>query len=246
MIGRPSLLAAAALVALAGCSSGGGGGGSSSSTPTPTATASTSSTSSTSSGGATGAALSVEPCFAQEVEPGVTVQSLLTRDTLRLDLTRPNGFPNGRRLQDPVIDLTLAYLFTDLSKNSIDAVAKLAVNPPSNADNFDAAGNVIGFSTDFPFVDAPHGPAKPEGTGSGFDFRTNPASDFEIIDAMGNPAVATVLVSANVQPGFNQNTPADYAANGGKYLDHLKSQLAGLATLLQDDFQRLSFTTCAK
>lgn len=234
------LAASAAVLVLAGCSSGGGGGGGTSS-PTPTPTASTSSTS---TGGTAG--LSVDKCFAQEVEPGVTVQSLLTRDTLRLDLSKPGGFPNGRRLQDPVIDLTLAYLFTDLSKNSLDAVAKLALNPASNADNFDAAGNVIGFSTDFPFVNQPHGPAKAEGTGSNFNFRTNPASDFEIIDAMGNPAVATILVQANTQPGFNQNTPADYAANGGKYLGDLKQTLLGLATLLKDDFNKLNFTTCAQ
>ncbi len=247
MRGKAPLLAAALGLALAGCSSGGGsGGGGSTSTPTPTPTASTSSTSSTSSGGATPAALSVEKCFAQEVEPGVTVQSLLTRDTLRFDLSKPAGFPNGRRLQDPVIDLTLAYMFLDLSKHSIDSLAKLAINPASNADNFDAAGNVIGFSTDFPFVNAPHGPAKPEGTGTGFDFRTNPTTDFEIIDAMGNPAVATILISGNTGAGFNQNTPAQYVSDGGKYLGALKQTMIGLATLLKDDFNRLSFTTCAE
>jgi len=253
MIGKASLLGgAAALLILAGCSSGGGGGGGgSTSTPTPTPTASTTSggsttTSSTSTGGATGNALNVEPCFAQTVAPGITVASLLTRDTLRLDMSKAGGFPNGRRLQDPVIDLTLAYVFIDLSRHELDSLAKLAINPPTNADNFDAAGNVIGFKTDFPYVNDPHGPPKPEGTGSNFNFRTNPASDFEIIDAMGNPAVATALISQNIQPSFNQNTPAEYAAGSGKYLDHLKTQVTGLATLLKDDFERLSFTTCAK
>ena len=244
---KPFLLAGAmAVLILAGCSSG-GGGSDPTPTPTPTPTASTSggTTTSTSSGG-TSAGLSVEPCFAQTVAPGITVASLLTRDTLRLDMSKAPGFPNGRRLQDPVIDLTLAYVFIDLTRHELDSLAKLAINPATNADNFDAAGNVIGFSTEFPFVNAPHGPAKPEGTGSGFNFRTNPASDFEIIDAMGNPAVATALISQNVQPSFNQNTPAEYAANGGKYLEHLKQQVTGLATLLKDDFERLSFTTCAK
>jgi hypothetical protein len=251
MIGKTPLLAgAAALLLLAGCSSGGGSGGAGgTSTPTPTPSPTPTPTptpSSTSTGGATGSALNVEPCFNQTVAPGITVASLLTRDTLRLDMSKANGFPNGRRLQDPVIDLTLAYVFIDLSRHELDSLAKLAINPPTNADNFDAAGNVIGFKTDFPYVNDPHGPPKPEGTGSNFNFRTNPASDFEIIDAMGNPAVATALVSQNIQPSFNQNTPAEYAANGGKYLDHLKTQVTGLATLLKDDFQRLSFTTCAK
>jgi hypothetical protein len=145
-----------------------------------------------------------------------------------------------------VIDLTLAYMFIDLSKHEIDSVAKLAINPATNADNFDAAGNVIGFSDTFPFVNAPHGPPKPEGTGSGFNFRANPASDFEIIDAMGNPAVATILISGNTGAAFNNNTPAEYSANGGKYSTQLRQTMLGLATLLKDDFERLSFTTCAK
>ena len=190
--------------------------------------------------------LSVDKCFAQEVEPGVTVQSLLTRDTLRLDLSKPDGFPNGRRLQDPVIDLTLAYLFTDLSKNSLDALAKLAINPVSNADNYDANGNLIGFSDTFPYVNAPHGPAKAEGTGSNFNFRTNSQSDYEVIDAMGNPAVATILVPGNLGASFNQTPSADYASGGGKYLAAMKTDLTGLATLLKDDFNNLLFTTCAQ
>lgn len=234
-MGRKALIMSAALL-LASCSKGGtgenpsGGNGGSGGTP---------------GGGVGGTALSVESCFAQEVAPGITVQDLLTRDTLRLDFNRPPGFPNGRRLQDPVIDLTLAYLFIDLNVHHIDDVAKLAVNPPTNADVPGPSGP-LSFSTTFPFVLPPHGPAKPEGTGSGFNFRTNPASDFEIIDAMGNPAVATILISANTQPGFNQNAPADYVSGGGKYLANFKQTLGGLATLLKDDFEKLQFTTCAK
>jgi hypothetical protein len=233
-------VASASLLALAGCSQGGtgqnSGGGSST----------TSSTSSTSSGGQSGTALNIEPCFSQEVAPGITVQDLLTRDTLRLDLSRPAGFPNGRRLQDPVIDLTLAYFFLDLRVHRIDDIAKLAVNPAANADVIGPGGAPLSFLTSFPYVLPAHGAAKSEGTGSNFNFRTNPASDFEVIDAMGNPAVATVLVSANVQPGFNNNTPADYVSGGGKYLSNFKQTLGGLATLLKDDFEKLQFTTCAK
>ena len=105
---------------------------------------------------------------------------------------------------------------------------------------------MVPFSATFPFVVVSHGPVKAEGSGSNFNFRTNTASDYEVIDAMGNPAVATILVQANTQPSFNQNTPADYAANGGKYLDELKQTLGFLATALKDDFNKLSFTTCAK
>ncbi len=233
---RGSLLAA--LLQLAGCSQGGtgqnAGGGSSSASST------------SSSGGAGGAALNIEPCFSQEVAPGITVQDLLTRDTLRLDLSKPAGFPNGRRLQDPVIDLTLAYFFLDLRVHRIDDLAKLAVNPPANADVIGPNGAPLGFLTSFPYVLPAHGGVKAEGTGSNFNFRTNPASDFEIIDAMGNPAIATVLISANDQPGYNRNMPADYVAGGGKFLPNFKQTLLGLATLLKDDFQELNFVTCAK
>lgn len=239
---RYLILAAASLLALGGCSQGGTGqnsGGGSSST-------SSTSSSSTSSGGQTPTALNVDPCFSQEVAPGITVESLLTRDTLRLDLSKEPGFPNGRRLQDPVIDIGLAYLFIDLRVHRIDDVAKLAVNPAANADVLGANGAPLSFLTSFPYVLPAHGGTKPEGTGSNFNFRTNPASDFEVIDAMGNPAVATVLVSGNVQPAFNNNTPAEYAAGGGKYLSNFKQTLGGLATLLKDDFEKLQFTTCAK
>lgn len=233
------LIAAASLMLAAGCSKGGTGtnaGGSSST--------SSSSSSSSSSGGNTPSSVNVDPCFSQEVAPGITVQDLLTRDTLRLDLSKPAGFPNGRRLQDPVIDLTLGYFFLDLRVHRIDDLAKLAVNPPINGDIPESPSGA--FLSDFPYVHRPHGALKPEGTGSNFNFRTNPASDYEVIDAMGNPAVATVLVSGNIQPAFNNNTPADYVSGGGKYLANFKQTLAGLATLLKDDFERLQFTTCAK
>jgi len=51
-------------------------------------------------------------CLGQEYAPGRTVASLVVpNDVLRLDLTAAAGFPNGRKLADPVIDVTLAVLF---------------------------------------------------------------------------------------------------------------------------------------
>ena len=68
-------------------------------------------------------------------------------DTLELDLTNPPGFPNGRRLSDPVIDLTLAVLFLDLDVHTVDTFADIPVNPPAND---------VTFSPVFPFLAAPH------------------------------------------------------------------------------------------
>ncbi len=68
-------------------------------------------------------------------------------DTLKLDLTNPPGFPNGRRLSDPVIDLTLAVLFLDLEVHTVDTFADIPVNPPAND---------VTFSPVFPFLAAPH------------------------------------------------------------------------------------------
>lgn len=224
---------ATAFVALAGCTSGGGGGGSGG----ESANNSSNNMTNNSGGGQTGTSLSVETCMNQQILPGVSVRTSLSRDSVRYEFDRAPGFPNGRRLQDPVIDLTLAYLFVDLSRHDLDSVAKLAVNPPANDKPF---------LPNFPYVAAAWDQVVPEGTGSGFAFRTNPVSDYVNVDAMGNPAVATVLVSQNIQPTYNDNFPADYASNGGKFIPDITQALTGLATLLRDDFQRLSLTPCAK
>lgn len=235
---KSCLLAGFGAVALAGCSSGGGtGGGSAASSTTTTASANTSTPATNTSGTQTTASLTVEPCFNQTLFAGESVRQFLARDTIRYDDTQPAGFPNGRRLQDPVIDLTLGYLFTDLTKTPPDGVAKLAVNPPANDKPF---------LTEFPYVAAAWDQVVPEGTGSGFAFRDNAAADYVNVDAMGMPAVATVLISNNNQPGYNDNMPADYMSGGGKYIPQMSQSLLGLATLLKDDFERLSFTTCAK
>lgn len=80
-------------------------------------------------------------CFIDQALP------LIQPDTLKLDLTNPPGFPNGRRLSDPVIDLTLAVLFLDLQVHTVDTFADLPVNPPAND---------VTFSPVFPFLAAPH------------------------------------------------------------------------------------------
>lgn len=70
-------------------------------------------------------------------------------DTLKFDLDQPDGYPNGRRLQDDVIDTLLFFIF----------------NQTPVSDFVDT--NDIHFADMFPFVGAPHQPsgllAGPEG-----------------------------------------------------------------------------------
>lgn len=68
-------------------------------------------------------------------------------DTIKLDLTNPPTFPNGRRLNEPVIDISLAVIFLDLQVHTVDTFADLPLNPPAND---------VTFSPVFPFLAAPH------------------------------------------------------------------------------------------
>jgi hypothetical protein len=85
---------------------------------------------------------SADVCFAQ-------AGPLAIPDTLKLDLTAPPGFPNGRRLGDPVVDIALAVLMLDLSVmgQTASTFADVPVNPPAND---------VGFSPLFPYLAPPN------------------------------------------------------------------------------------------
>lgn len=90
-------------------------------------------------------------CLAQEVAPGVTVANLVVPDTLTVSTGAPSGFPNGRGLTDPVMDVTLAVILLDLTATGQTpaTLAGVPVNPTANDMTFD---------TEFPFLAAPHAP----------------------------------------------------------------------------------------
>lgn len=67
-----------------------------------------------------------------------TLISVIIPDTLKLDLSKPDGFPNGRRLQDRVQDIILS----------------LVLNDPSFTDH--TPGNDVPFLNHFPFLAPPH------------------------------------------------------------------------------------------
>lgn len=72
---------------------------------------------------------------------------LVVPDTLKIDPSADAGFPNGRRPQDPVIDLTLALLLLDLEVHTVTTLADLPLNPPANDRPFLDA---------FPYFAEPH------------------------------------------------------------------------------------------
>lgn len=220
ILAKTTPLVLVALFALAGC----GGGGSDSA-----------STSSTSSGGQTGSSLDVTPCLTQQVTPTRKVADLVVPDVLQLDLAAAQGFPNGRRLNDPVIDIILAAIFLDLKVHPADTFAKIPLNP-SGPDVPQPAG--------FPYLAPAQGVTTVAGTGSGFVFRTDAPAAYTRVDRMGFPAVATALVRSAQKTAFNDDSPAVDIT--GKWVPEFTADLTDLATALQDDFKALNLTTCAK
>ena len=79
-------------------------------------------------------------CLGQEYAPGRSVASLVVpNDVINIDTSAAAGFPNGRLLSDPVIDVTLGVLFLRLGTGtcgmgtcSATTLAGLPLNPPRN------------------------------------------------------------------------------------------------------------------
>lgn len=78
-----------------------------------------------------------------------TAAPLVVPDTIKIDPPNPAGFPNGRLLTDPVIDLTLGILLLETADGThpVDLFATLPLNPPANDVAFQAA---------FPYLAPPH------------------------------------------------------------------------------------------
>ena len=73
---------------------------------------------------------------------------LIVPDTLKINTAMAAGFPNGRKLPDPVIDVTLAVILLDLGVGGQTAstLAGLPLNPPANDKPFGST---------FPYLAAP-------------------------------------------------------------------------------------------
>jgi Domain of unknown function (DUF4331) len=181
--------------------------------------------------------VSVTPCLEQVVPgTGTRVVDLVLPDTITVNLAQPSGYPNGRRLQDPVVDITLAVIFLDMNRHGPNTFANLPLNP---------AANDRPFRTEFPFLALPQGapPRSGSDTATAFDFVDAPASQYVRVDRMGMPAVATVLVASSRRNEYNDAGPGEDAAF--VFASELTSQLQGLQEVLLDDFRAAGLTTCA-
>ena len=179
----------------------------------------------------------VQPCFDQEIPGtgGTTVAGAVVPDTLTLSLTAPSGFPNGRVLDDPVIDVTLAVIFLDLATHSPALLAGLPLNPGAND---------VPNRTGFPYLAAPQGNPPLSGTnGLAFNFNNAPAGAFIRVDRMGMPAVSTALIGSSTKNAYNDADPSDDAT--GQFVPELAEQLTGLTNALADDLTGLGLTPCA-
>jgi hypothetical protein len=178
----------------------------------------------------------VDPCLIQMVRPGVTVASLVIPDTLTLDFTQPPGFPNGRRLEDSVVDLILAMLLLDLTKHGLATFVNVPVNPPANDRPF---------RPEFPFLAPPQGnPPIAQPLGQNFNFRTDPESAYVRVDRTGFPALATALIPGPLRNAFNDDSNPDDLTF--KWVPEFRKQLILLTNALGDDIEGLGLKLCAK
>jgi hypothetical protein len=178
----------------------------------------------------------VTPCLNQVVAQDRTVANLVVPDVLRLDLTQPAGFPNGRQYLDPVVDVTLAVALLDLRVHSPNTFASIPLNPNGVDQPLPAT---------FPFLAPPLGsPPLATGAGSNFVFRTNPASDYVRVDRAGMPAISTALIfPVGSKNEYNDDTPAIDAT--GKWVPQITEQLQFYHAALADDFRALGLIACA-
>ena len=229
--GATLALTLALALALSACNNSG-------KSPAPPQTSVTATPTSTTGTGGVPVAYDVLPCFYQVVPGtgGTTVSGLIIPDVVTLDFNKPSAFPNGRQLTDPVIDITLAVIFLDMTKHSPDTLAKIPLNPPAND---------VPFLTVFPYLPAPQGNPPISGTGGKtFNFRTDPVSAYVRVDRMGMPAVATALIGTSRKLAYNDGNPSNDFT--GDYVTDLAETLTSLTNSLADDFVALGLTPCAR
>lgn len=94
--------------------------------------------------------LGLTPCAGSATEPAIgqcidQAAPFVVPDVLTIDTAGVAGFPNGRALPDPVIDVTLALILLDLSVHDVGLLASLPLNP---------AANDLAFPTAFPYLAA--------------------------------------------------------------------------------------------
>lgn len=226
----PALPLVAAMFALSSCGSGGG-----TRAPEPPVVVAPTPTPTTSS-------LDVLPCINQtvpldRVPPGTRVIDLIIPDTITIWPDRTIGFPNGRLLSDPVVDITLGVVLLDINRPGQNAASFAAI--PLNP-----AGATKAPLTEFPFANTPNdSPALDPGTGTGFVFDTAPMSSYVQVDRMGMPAVATALILSPRKDAYSDGNVQLDTSN--TYAFDLIEGLRRFSEPLQDDITARGLTSCA-
>jgi hypothetical protein len=70
-------------------------------------------------------------------------------DAIKYDPSLPTAYPNGRNLEDPTVDITLAAVLLSLDDHPLSFLADLPLNPPAND---------VPFEAEFPYLAPPHPP----------------------------------------------------------------------------------------
>lgn len=97
-------------------------------------------------------------CITQRVVVGgPRVAELVLPDVLTINTGAAAGFPNGRRLADPVIDVTLAVILLDLTAHPPTTLLDLDPDPAVTAP-LNPGANDVATSDEFPYLAAPHQP----------------------------------------------------------------------------------------
>ncbi|MEK6540626.1 MAG: hypothetical protein AABZ45_00745 [Pseudomonadota bacterium] len=225
----PTLVLVSAMLALTGCGSGGTRTPAPAATPAPTPAPTTTT-------------LDVLPCLNQtvplaRVPAGTRVIDLVIPDTITIWPDRDIGFPNGRLLSDPVIDITLGIVLLDINRAGQNAAsfAAIPLDPPGATKDPIAT---------FPFAALPNGnPPLDAGTGTGFVFDTSPMSAYVQVDRMGMPAVATALILGPRKTAYSDGNVQLDTAN--TYAFDLIEGTRRFSEPLQDDLTARGLTSCA-
>lgn len=181
-----------------------------------------------------GTSFNVEPCLNQSIN-GRKVIDIMIPDMVTLDLSKPDGYPNGRRLSDPVIDIFLSGLFLDQTRHTPNTL----VNIPFNPNNFDQPLRTV-----FPYYAPPLGsPVLSQTNGTNFNFRTEPNSAFVRVERLAEPAISTVNILSPRKNAYNDGSPSEDAALA--YRADLAAGLAQLTGQIADDLQALGLSICA-
>lgn len=100
------------------------------------------------------AGLNLEPCTTGQAGSCISQGApLIIPDVITILPGEEAGFPNGRKLDDQAIDLTLAVILLDLSAEALTTFADMPLNPDRNDKGVEGA-----FLTTFPYLHPPHQP----------------------------------------------------------------------------------------